>query len=544
MSQLAILGEREGGQDVRSANVQAVQAIANIVKSSLGPQGLDKMLVDDIGDVTITNDGATILKQLEVEHPAAKVIVQLSQLQDSEVGDGTTSVVIIASELLKRANDLILGKLHPTNVISGFKLAAREACKFVESKLAVKVDSLGKDALINVAKTSMNSKLIGSESNLFSELVVEALQTVKTIGPTGDFKYPIKGVKIVKGHGQSVYESRVVKGYAFQGCRANLQMPVKIKGAKIACLDVNMQKFKLKLGIEVKIDDPKNIEKIRQREMDILKERCQKIIDSGANVVFTCRGLDDIANKYFVEAGILGVRRVEKADIRRICKSTGAKLVTTFANTEGEESFDPACLGEAEEVFEETLGDWDYIFIHGFSQSKGCTVILRGANDFFLDEVERSVHDALCVVKRCLESGYVVAGGGAVEVALNIYLEDYARTLGTKEQIAIAEFAEALTIIPRILTANAAKDASELVAKLKVAHNTAQNSDDPKTSQLKYFGLDLTNGKIRNNLEAGVLEPLVSKIKSLKFATEAAITILRIDDMIKLAPKPEPDQRR
>jgi T-complex protein 1 subunit alpha len=262
---VAILGEREGGQDVRTANVLAVQAIANIVKSSLGPQGLDKMLVDDIGDVTITNDGATILKQLEVEHPAAKVIVQLSQLQDSEVGDGTTSVVIIASELLKRANELIKNKLHPTNVISGYKLAAKEACKFIESKLAVRVDSLGKDAIINVAKTSMNSKLIGSESSLFSELVVDALQSVKTIGPNGDYKYPIKSVKIVKAHGQSILESRVVKGYAFQATRANQQMPTRVTNAKIACLDVNLQKFKLKFGIQIQIDDPKNIEKIRQR---------------------------------------------------------------------------------------------------------------------------------------------------------------------------------------------------------------------------------------------------------------------------------------
>jgi len=541
---VSILGDREQGQDVRTANVMAVQAVANIVKSSLGPQGLDKMLVDDIGDVTITNDGATILKLLEVEHPAARVIVQLSQLQDSEVGYGTTSVVIIAAELLKRANELIKNKLHATNVISGYKLAAKEACKFIEKKLAVKVDSLGKDALIQVAKTSMNSKIIGPESSIFAELVVDALQNVKQPTSTGDYKFPVKSVKIVKCHGQSSFESRIIKGFAVQTSRVSQQMPTKVTGAKIACLDVNLQKFKMKMGIQVQISDPKNIEKVRQREMDILKERCEKIVKSGANVVLTTKGVDDIAMKYFVEAGVLALRRIDKADLRRIAKSTGATLITTLANPDGEETFESSYLGEAQEVYEETLGDWDYVFINGFKHAKSCTIVLRGANDFFLDEVERSVHDALCVVKRCLESGWVVAGGGSVEVALSIYLEDFARSLGSKDQIAIAEFAEALTIIPRILTANAAKDASELVAKLKVAHNTAQTSDDPKTDKLKYFGLDLLNGKIRNNLDAGVLEPLVSKIKCIKFATEAAITILRIDDMIRLDPRPEPEQRR
>jgi len=295
------------------------------------------------------------------------------------------------------------------------------------------------------------------------------------------------------------------------------------------------------MGVMVLVDDPKNLEKIRQRECDILKERCEKIIKAGANVVVTTKGIDDIASKYFVEAGVFALRRVDKNDLRRLAKSTGATVITTLANTEkdGDETFDASLLGFAEEVYEETVGDNDFCFIHGFKQTRAVTILLRGANEYMLDEVERSVHDSLCVVKRCLESGSVVAGGGAVEIALSIFLEDFAKTYGSKEQLAIAEFAEALTVIPKILAANAAQDAAELVSKLRVVHAKAQQTDDEKYQILKYCGLDLLNGKVRDNLKHGVLEPSISKIKSLKFATEAAITILRIDDMIKLEPKRE-----
>jgi len=383
--------------------------------------------------------------------------------------------------------------------------------------------------------------LIGPESEMFSKMVVESMQAVKSIGGTGEFKYPIKSVKIVKCHGQSSLESKMIPGFAVQMSRVSQQMPLRVKGAKIACLDINLNKFKCQMGVQVLVDDPKNLEKIRQRECDILKERCEKIIKAGANVVITTKGIDDIASKYFVEAGVFALRRIEKNDLRRIAKSTGATVITTFANTEkdGEETFDTAYLGTADEVYEETVGDNDFCFINGFSKGKAVTILLRGANEYLLDEVERSVHDSLCVVKRCLESGSVVAGGGAVEIALSIYLEDFARSLGSKEQLAISEFAEALTIIPKILAANAAQDAADLVSKLRVAHAKAQSTEEEKYQALKHCGLDLVNGKVRNNLEAGILEPTISKVKSIKFATEAAITILRIDDMIKLEPKKE-----
>ncbi|KAK1559085.1 hypothetical protein Q3G72_010557 [Acer saccharum] len=527
-----ILGERQSGQDVRTQNVMACQAVANIVKSSLGPVGLDKMLVDDIGDVTITNDGATILKMLEVEHPAAKVLVELAELQDREVGDGTTSVVIVAAELLKRANDLVRNKIHPTSIISGYRLAMREACKYVDEKLAVKVEKLGKDSLVNCAKTSMSSKLIGGDSDFFANLVVDAVQSVKMTNARGEIKYPIKGINILKAHGKSARDSYLLNGYALNTGRAAQGMPLKVAPARIACLDFNLQKTKMQLGVQVLVSDPRELEKIRQREADMTKERIEKLLKAGANVVLTTKGIDDMALKYFVEAGAIAVRRVRKEDMRHIAKATGATMVSTFADMEGEETFDSSFLGSADEVVEERVADDDVIMIKGTKTSSAVSLILRGANDYMLNEMERALHDALSIVKRTLESNTVVAGGGAVESALSVYLEYLATTLGSREQLAIAEFAESLLIIPKVLAVNAAKDATELVAKLRAYHHTAQTKADKK--HLSSMGLDLVKGAVRNNLEAGVIEPAMSKVKIIQFATEAAITILRIDDMIKL----------
>ncbi|KAG6504955.1 hypothetical protein ZIOFF_037303 [Zingiber officinale] len=545
-----ILGERQSGQDVRTQNVVACQAVANIVKSSLGPVGLDKMLVDDIGDVTITNDGATILKMLEVEHPAAKVLVELAELQDREVGDGTTSVVILAAELLKRANDLVRDKIHPTSIISGYRLAMREACKYVEEKLSVKVEKLGKESLTNCAKTSMSSKLIAIDSDFFANLVVDAVQAVKTTNARGEVKYPIKSINILKAHGKSAKDSYLLNGYALNTGRAAQGMPTRVSPAKIACLDFNLQKTKMQMGIQVLVTDPRELEKIREREADITKERIQKLLKAGANVVLTTKGIDDMSLKacfsflnllkdlsqYFVEAGAISVRRVRKEDLRHVAKATGATVVTTFADMEGEETFDATFLGHADEVVEERIADDDVILIKGTKNSSAVSLILRGANDHMLDEMDRALHDALCIVKRTLESNTVVAGGGAVESALSVYLEYLATTLGSREQLAIAEFAESLLIIPKVLAVNAAKDATELVAKLRAYHHTAQTKADKQhlSSNFTSMGLDLSKGTIRNNLEAGVIEPAMSKVKIIQFATEAAITILRIDDMIKL----------
>lgn len=536
---LSIDGERTSGHDIRTQNVTAVIAVANVVKTSFGPIGLDKMLVDDIGDVTITNDGATILKMLEVEHPAAKVLVQLADLQDQEVGDGTTSVVLLAAEMLKRANELVNRKIHPTSIISGLRLASREATKYITENLAVKVDSLPKETLINVAKTSMSSKIIGGESEFFSKLAVDAILRVKTTNSKGDVKYPVKAINILKSHGKSARESVLVEGYALNCTTASQAMPKRINNAKIAFLDMNLNKQKMGMGYEVRISDPKELEAVRDRESDIIKEKIALILQAGANVVLTTKGIDDLCLKYFVEAGAMAVRRCKKEDLKRIAKATGGSVLGSLVDLNGNETFDPAHLGSAEEVVQERIADDECILIRTGNR-KAASIILRGANGVMLDEMERSLHDALCVVKRTLESNSVVPGGGAVEAALSIYLENFATTLGSREQLAIAEFAEALLVIPKTLAVNAAKDATELVAKLRAHHNAAQT--DASKKHLANAGLDLYNGKVRNNLEAGVVEPAMGKVKMIKFATEATITILRIDDLIKLNPKQEEHQ--
>lgn len=534
-------GEKVSGDDIRNQNVMAALSVANVVKLSLGPVGLDKMLVDDIGDVTVTNDGATILLLLDVQHPAGKILVDLAQQQDREVGDGTTSVVIIALELLRRANELVRNQIHPTTIITGYRLALREAVRYINEVLSQHVDDLGKEAIVNIARTSMLSKIIGPDSAFFGQMVVDAMYAVKTTNPAGETKYPVKAVNILKAHGKSLTELYLVDGYALNCTIASQAMVKLVRNARIACLDINLQKARMAMGVQINIDDPDQLEEIRKREYGIVLERIRKIINAGANVVLTTKGIDDLCLKEFVEVGAMAVRRCKKEDLRRIARATGATLVSTLANLEGEETFEASYLGQADEVVQTRISDDECILVKGTRQHSSASIILRGPNEYSLDEMQRSIHDSLSVVKRTLESGNVVPGGGAVEAALNIYLESFATTVGSREQLAIAEFANALLVIPKTLAVNAAKDSLDLIAKLRTYHAAAQMAlkDDAKKRKYKNYGLDLINGKIVNEISHGVMEPTVSKIKSLKSALEACISILRIDTMITVAPEPE-----
>lgn len=562
---LFINGQRETGQDVRTGNVTAALAVANIVKSSLGPVGLDKMLVDDIGDVLITNDGATILKSLEVEHPAARVLVDLANLQDQEVGDGTTSVVIIASELLRRGNDLVKNGIHPTTIIAGYRAALKAAVAHIKREMVVQVSDLGDEHLINAARTSMSSKIIGKEADFFSKLAVDAVKSVRMNATAADvagyeamgsgggdaaaakakagkkqrYKYPLSAIHILKAHGKSSTESCLIHGgFAINAARAAQGMPTFVesedgKSVGIAMLDMNLQRHRMGMGVQVIVKDPAEIENIKKREMDITKERIRKIVDAGARVVLTTKGVDDLCMKYFVESGIICARRCNREDLKRLAKATGGRVVTTMADMDGNEAFDRDCLGRSDAVREVRIGDGEMLYVHGCKGHGASTIVLRGANEYMLDEMDRALHDSLCVVKRMLESSTLVPGGGAAEAALSVYLDELAETVDSREQMVISEYASALLVIPKTLAVNAARDASELVAKLRSAHAQGQRGGENNGS-LRYAGLDLTDGTIRDNLAAGVVEPAISKIKSLRFATEAAITILRIDDRITL----------
>ena len=492
--------------------------------------------------------------------------------------------VILAAELLKLADELVKSKVHPTSIISGYRLALKEAIKFMNEHMVltladVTAGSSERQVVMSVAATALSSKVVSSDLEFFSALVADAALAVRIQqsqssasgssaagSPGSEAKqvppkeiFPIKNIKILKGIGKSITDSFLVKdGFALNCSLAHQGMPKEaVKDVKIAFLDFSLQKVKMKLGVQILVQDPgEQLEPIRAQELEIAKQRAMRIVKSGAKVVLTTGGIDDLCAKVFTQAGIMGVRRVLKADLKRIARAAGGSILTSstaldvgsdanldatgdsFANTSEESIVKSltAVLGTADQVVcERVSGDDELIIFRGLKKHASASIIVRGPNEYFVDEIERSVHDALCAAKRVLESKSLVPGAGAVEAALSVYLESYATSISSREQLAIAEFANSLLVIPRTLAVNGSKDAVDLVAKLRSYHHLAQTKPDQKA--LRFVGLDLlseTGPGVMDVVKAGILEPAVSKTKALRFATEAAITILRIDDLIKL----------
>ncbi len=502
--------ERSRGRDALRNNIQAAIAVADSVRSALGPRGLDKLLVDSLGDVVITNDGATILDEIDVQHPAAKLLVQVAKTQDQEVGDGTTTSVIVAGELLKRAEKLLDRKIHPTVIISGFKLAS-DKCTEILQRIANKIDPNNETHLKNVAKTSLNSKATGGAKDLLAEIAVNATKAVMEEG-----KVDIDMISIIQKQGKGLHDSELVQGIVIDKEVVNTRMPSSVETAKIALIDLALEIKKTEFDAKIRITDASMMDAFLDQEQNMIKGMADRIHESGANVVLCQKGIDDLAQHFLAKEGILAVRRVKKSDMEKLSKATGARIVTNLKDLTADD------LGKAGFVEEVQIGDEKLIYIKECANPKSVSVVLRGGTKYITDEGERALHDALCVVRDVLEDGWAVAGAGSPEIELHKSLKEYAGTIKGREQMAVDAFADAVEIIPRTLAENAGLDSIDVLVELRAAHEKGNAN----------IGINVDTGKNVDAFEAGIIEPLRVKRQALRSAREAAELILRIDDVI------------
>ena len=506
--------KRERGKGAQSNNIMAARAISDAVKSTLGPKGMDKMLVDSMGDVVVTNDGATILKEIDVEHPAAKMIVEVAKSQDEECGDGTTSAVVLTGELLKYAGDLLEQNIHPTVICGGYKLAADKA-KDILNKLAIQIKAGDKKTLRNIAITSMASKGASTEKDVLADVVVDAVTRVAEKVGTKNI-VDLDNIQIQKKQGGGIANTEIITGIILDKERVHEGMPKQVKNAKIALVNAALEVKKTEVDARITIQDPTQLQAFLDEEEGMLKKMVDKINKSGANVLVCQKGIDDVAQHFLAKEGIYSVRRAKKSDMEKLAKATGAKIV---ANLDGLNSRD---LGNAGFVEEKKIGDDKMTFITGCKNPKAVSIMIRGTTEHVVDELERALHDALSVVKVALEDGKMTAGGGAAATEIAMALRDYAPTVGGREQMAIEAFANAIEIVPKTLSENAGLDPIDMMLEVRNHHKKGD----------KNAGIDVLHGKVSDMLKSSVVEPLRVSLQEIEASSEAATMILRIDDVI------------
>ena len=506
--------QRSRGREAQLNNIMVAKIISETMRSSLGPRGMDKMLVDSFGDVTITNDGATILKEMDVEHPVAKMLVEVAKAQDAEVGDGTTTVVVLAGELLAKAEELIEKEVHPALIIEGYKKAARKALEIYD-KIAIPVSPTDKEILKKIAKTSMASKLVSEEAEYLSEIAVEAVLRVAE-KVNDQWRVDLDNIKIEKKEGQSLRDTKLIDGIVLDKEVVHRGMPKIVHDAKIALLDAPLEIEKTEFDAKLHIESPEQMKAFMEQEEKMLKEMVEKIAAAGANVVLCQKGIDDMAQHFLARKGILAVRRIKKSDVDKIARATGARIITRI------EEITPKDLGKAKLVEERKVGEDRMVFIEQCENPKSITILIRGGTKRLVDEAERSIKDALNVIKDVVIEGRVVAGGGAPEMEVALGLRDYAKTLAGKEQLAVEKFAEALEIVPAQLAENAGLDPIEIIVALRAEHKEGK----------KWMGINVFDRKVDDMYKLDVVEPVLVKKQVIKSAVEAAAMILKIDDVI------------
>jgi thermosome len=506
---------RTTGKEVMKNNIMAAKIIADMVKTTLGPLGMDKMLVGNFGDVSITNDGATILKELDVQHPAAKMLVEVAKAQDNEVGDGTTTAVVLAGELLAKAESLLDKNIHPTVIISGYKKAG-ETAQDILDKLSIPVSIDDEKRLIEVAITSLGSKGITAAKDHFAKLAVKAVKAVAE--PTdGKFKADIDLIKVLKKQGKGLDETEFVKGMVIDKEVVNPQMPKLVENAKIALLNAKLEIEKTEFDAKINIESPEQMKMFLDEEERIMREMVDQIAKSGATVLLSEKSIDDLVVHFLAKKGIMAVKSVSSSDMEKLAKATGGQIMASPKDLTAE------VLGHAKTVEEVKIGDDKLLYIRECKNPKAVTIVIRGGTEHVIDEAERSLHDALCVVRNVVEDGKIVAGGGSPEAEVSKKLREFAVKVGGREQLAIEAFAEAVEAVPLTLAENAGLDPIDIMVALRAKHEDAEGTN---------FGIDAASGKVKNMLELKVVEPLRVKLQVVKSATEAANMILKIDDLI------------